>query len=93
MIHLLGNVPSPSRQPGSQDSGVKVFASLLHLKVPPFGVMAIKPLSPRRKYRDYKRVRQGGLKVMALRPIYLYADMWQSPGLKPPCRGTDVERT
>ncbi len=42
MIDLLGTF-SPSGQPGCEDSGVKVFASLLQVTVPPFGVMVMKP--------------------------------------------------
>jgi hypothetical protein len=92
MIDLLGTF-SPSGQPGYEDSGVKVFASLLQVTVPPFGVMVMKPdVAP----PGGIRITSGSgrsLQVMALRTIYLCADMWQSPGLKPPCRGMDVDRT
>jgi hypothetical protein len=37
---------------------VRVFASLLHLTVPPFGVMVMKPdVAPPGGYTNYKRVR------------------------------------
>jgi hypothetical protein len=92
MSDLVGTF-YPSGKPGCEDSGVKVFASLLQVTVPPFGVMVTKPdVAP----SGGIRITSGsgsGLQVMALRPIYLCADMWQSPGLKPPCRGMDVDRT
>jgi glycosidase len=57
MIDLLGTF-SPSGQAGCKNSGVKVFASLLHVTVPPFGAMVMKPdTAPPGGYTNYKRVR------------------------------------
>lgn len=57
MIDLLGTF-SPSGQAGCKNSGVKVFASLLHVTVPPFGAMVMKPdVAPPGGYTNYKRVR------------------------------------
>ena len=57
MIDLLGTF-TPSGEAGTTAAGVKVYASLLHVTVPPFGVMVMKPdVAPPGGYTNYKRVR------------------------------------
>jgi len=57
MIDLLGTF-TPSGQAGTTEAGVRVYASLLHVTVPPFGVMVMKPdVAPPGGYTNYKRVR------------------------------------
>ena len=57
MTALRGTL-SPSGQAGTTGAGVRGYASLLHVTVPPFGVMVMKPdVAPPGGYTNYKRVR------------------------------------